>query len=67
MPQSHINASPIRSELASLEYHTVEVAEICRLFSVSANAGLDTEQAKRRLATNGPNKLSPPPRNLLKK
>ncbi|QRV78443.1 sodium/potassium-transporting ATPase subunit alpha [Ceratobasidium sp. AG-Ba] len=41
--------------------------EILTLFSVSPSVGLDAAQAQRRLATNGPNALSPPPSRAFRK
>ena len=35
--------------------------------SVSPSVGLDAPQASRRISIYGPNKISPPPRNLFKK
>lgn len=54
-------------ELASLDWHLISKDEALQRLNVSPRSGLDSEQAKRRLATNGPNAVSPPPRNLLKK
>ncbi|KAG7529951.1 hypothetical protein FFLO_05307 [Filobasidium floriforme] len=54
-------------DLATLDHHTLSVDELLRRFSTSGTQGLDSVQAKRRLGENGPNKLSPPPRNLLRK
>lgn len=54
-------------ELADLTYHTMPERELLALFSVSPSVGLDAAQAERRLATNGPNALSPPPSKALQK
>ncbi|KAG8710589.1 hypothetical protein FRC08_016968 [Ceratobasidium sp. 394] len=54
-------------ELSDLTYHTQSEEEILALFSVSPNVGLDSAQAQRRLATNGPNALSPPPSRAFRK
>ena len=55
------------TDLAVLDHHLLSVEELLRRLATSSAQGLDTEQAKRRLGENGPNKLSAPPRNLLKK
>lgn len=48
-------------ELASLDWHLLLKDEVLQRLSVDPKVGLDGEQAKRRLATNGPNTVSPPP------
>lgn len=54
-------------DLANLDYHTVTADELLNRFSSSAKFGLDAEQAARRLQQNGPNRISPPKTNYLKK
>ncbi|KAG8735312.1 hypothetical protein FRC10_010750 [Ceratobasidium sp. 414] len=54
-------------DISDLTYHTQTEEEILALFSVSPNVGLDSAQAQRRLATNGPNALSPPPNRAFRK
>ncbi|KAF8603003.1 sodium-potassium ATPase [Ceratobasidium sp. AG-I] len=54
-------------ELSDLTFHTQSEEEILALFAVSPAVGLDTAQAQRRLATNGPNALSPPPSKAFQK
>lgn len=54
-------------EISDLTFHTQTEEEILALFSVSPAVGLDTAQAQRRLATNGPNALSPPPSRAFRK
>lgn len=54
-------------ELSDLTFHTQTEEEILALLSVSPTVGLDTAQAQRRLATNGPNALSPPPSRAFRK
>lgn len=54
-------------ELASLDWHLHSADEILTRLSVSQKAGLDTEQAARRLEANGPNAVSPPPNNYIRK
>jgi sodium/potassium-transporting ATPase subunit alpha len=55
------------TELADLTYHTQSEEDILALFSVSPTVGLDSAQAQRRLAANGPNALSPPPSRAFRK
>ncbi|CUA71243.1 sodium/potassium-transporting ATPase subunit alpha [Rhizoctonia solani] len=55
------------SQLSDLTFHTQTEEEILALFSVSPTIGLDSAQAQRRLATNGPNALSPPPSRTFRK
>ncbi|KDE09319.1 hypothetical protein MVLG_00635 [Microbotryum lychnidis-dioicae p1A1 Lamole] len=54
-------------DLAELEWHTLPTEEVCTRLGVSPVVGLDTQVAQRRLAKNGKNVISPPPRNLPKK
>ncbi|CAE7108182.1 unnamed protein product [Rhizoctonia solani] len=54
-------------ELSDLTFHTQTEEEILNLFSVSPTIGLDSTQAQRRLAANGPNALSPPPSRTFRK
>ncbi|KAG8712443.1 hypothetical protein FRC11_000131 [Ceratobasidium sp. 423] len=54
-------------ELSDLTFHTQTEEEILNLFSVSPTIGLDSTQAQRRLVTNGPNALSPPPSRTWRK
>ncbi|SCV72206.1 BQ2448_4900 [Microbotryum intermedium] len=54
-------------DLASLEWHTLPTEEVCTRLGVSPVVGLDTQVAQRRLAKNGKNVISPPPRNLPRK
>jgi hypothetical protein len=54
-------------ELAAVDFHLISVEDLCQRFTLSRKIGLESEQAARRLATNGPNKISAPPKNLLKK
>jgi sodium/potassium-transporting ATPase subunit alpha len=57
----------LATDIASLDFHRLSVDELFRRLSTSGKTGLDSQQAQRRLATNGFNKLSAPPRNLFKK
>ncbi|KAJ4384096.1 hypothetical protein N0V86_000941 [Didymella sp. IMI 355093] len=54
-------------DLAGLEWHTLEVEELCRRLSVDTNQGLSEDQIKRRVAEYGRNKMSPPPSGLVGK
>ncbi|KAJ4332729.1 hypothetical protein N0V87_008155 [Didymella glomerata] len=54
-------------DLAGLEWHTLEVEELCRRLSVDTNQGLSEDQIKRRVAEYGRNKISPPPSGLVGK
>lgn len=54
-------------DLSSLEWHTLSSSEVCTRLGVVPKLGLDGPMAQRRLATNGKNVISPPPRNLAKK
>ncbi|KAL8280473.1 hypothetical protein RQP46_007121 [Phenoliferia psychrophenolica] len=55
------------AELSSLEWHTLPSEEVCLRLGVAPEIGHDGALAARRLAKNGPNAISPPPRNLAKK
>jgi sodium/potassium-transporting ATPase subunit alpha len=54
-------------ELAELDWHTLSKDEVLQRLSASGTSGLDTEQAKRRLATNGPNEVKPHKPNVFLK
>lgn len=54
-------------EIATLDWHTISVAEVLERLSTSAKVGLDDTQASRRLSTYGPNRIKPPPSNILRK
>jgi magnesium-transporting ATPase (P-type) len=53
--------------LAGLEWHTLEVDELCRRLSVDTDQGLSEDQIKRRLIEYGHNKMTPPPSGLFGK
>ena len=55
------------TELSTLEWHTLPADEVCQRLGVAPNLGLDGTMAARRLAKNGKNVISPPPKNLAKK
>ncbi|KAJ7583582.1 hypothetical protein C8J56DRAFT_213171 [Mycena floridula] len=55
------------TELSKLQWHILDILEICTRLGVSEKSGLDAPMAARRLATNGKNIISPPPKNYLKK
>jgi magnesium-transporting ATPase (P-type) len=50
--------------LAGLEWHTLEVQELCRRLSVDTNQGLSDDQVKRRIAEHGRNKMTKPPSGM---
>ncbi|KAJ8113514.1 hypothetical protein OPT61_g4374 [Boeremia exigua] len=54
-------------DLADLQWHTLDVEELCRRLSVDTNQGLSEDQIKRRIAEYGRNKMSPPPSGLVGK
>lgn len=68
---SHISSLCLRSdhadiifhqpEIADLDWHKLSAEETLTRLGSSPTAGLDTEQAKRRLARDGPNVFSKPP------
>ncbi|KAJ7211566.1 hypothetical protein GGX14DRAFT_697247 [Mycena pura] len=54
-------------ELSAVTWHTLSAQDVCNRLGVSAVVGLDGPIAARRLAANGKNVLSRPPKNLPKK
>ncbi|KAJ9117762.1 hypothetical protein QFC20_000040 [Naganishia adeliensis] len=54
-------------DLATLDFHSISIEEAEQRFSTSVKFGLDSEQATRRLKSNGPNKISKPPNKWWKK
>ncbi|KAH9863454.1 hypothetical protein IAQ61_009732 [Plenodomus lingam] len=52
-------------EKAAVEWHTLDVDEICRRLSVDVNQGLGDDQIKRRIGEYGKNKITPPKSGLL--
>ena len=54
-------------DLAALEWHTLSREEVLHRLTVSDKVGLDTDQAKRRLAQNGPNAVKPHKPNVFLK
>ncbi|KAF7300959.1 Calcium ATPase [Mycena indigotica] len=54
-------------ELAEVTWHTLSTQDVCNRLGVSVAVGLDAPIAARRLATNGKNVISRPPRNLARK
>ncbi|KAI8937735.1 hypothetical protein NX059_005435 [Plenodomus lindquistii] len=52
-------------DLRDLEWHTLEVDELCRRLSVDTNQGLSEDQIKRRVGEYGKNKITPPKSGLL--
>lgn len=53
------------ADLAGLEWHTLDVAELCRRLSVDVPQGLSVDQVTRRQNEHGKNKMSKPPSGLL--
>ncbi|KAK7001680.1 calcium ATPase [Favolaschia claudopus] len=53
--------------ISAVTWHTLAADEVCTRLSVSPTHGLDTAIASRRLATNGRNVISRPPKNLFRK
>jgi sodium/potassium-transporting ATPase subunit alpha len=64
-PKEEMAKKDAIKELASLDWHLIGRDEALHRLNVSPKSGLDDEQAKRRLATNGPNAVSPPKTNHL--
>ncbi|KAF7291797.1 Calcium ATPase [Mycena chlorophos] len=54
-------------DLAEVTWHTLSTQDVCNRLGVSASVGLDGPIAARRLATNGRNVISRPPKNLARK
>ncbi|KAH4073607.1 hypothetical protein HBI81_060200 [Parastagonospora nodorum] len=54
-------------DLAGLEWHTLEIQELCRRLSVDIDQGLSDDQIKRRITEYGRNKMTPPPSRLFSK
>ncbi|KAL7418441.1 hypothetical protein Q5752_006899 [Cryptotrichosporon argae] len=54
-------------QLAELDWHVLAAHDVLQRLSTSATAGLDAEQVERKLSQTGPNEMSPPPSNHLKK
>ncbi|KAF8205169.1 hypothetical protein K438DRAFT_1818664 [Mycena galopus ATCC 62051] len=57
----------IVKDLSAVAWHTLSRNEVCTRLGVSEKRGLDASIAARRLATNGKNVLSRPPKNLARK
>ncbi|KAF2856696.1 Na/K ATPase-like protein alpha 1 subunit [Plenodomus tracheiphilus IPT5] len=51
-------------DLGDLEWHTLEVDELCRRLSVDTTQGLSDDQIKRRVGDYGKNKITPPKSGL---
>jgi P-type Ca2+ transporter type 2C len=50
------------TEVYAPNWHTLEVDQVCRELRVADADGLSATAAEKRLATEGPNALTPPPR-----
>lgn len=55
------------ADFAGLEWHILEINELCRRLSVDTNQGLSEDQIKRRTTEYGRNKMTPPPSGLFGK
>ncbi|KAJ7438708.1 hypothetical protein B0H11DRAFT_1752553 [Mycena galericulata] len=55
------------TDLSDVIWHTLSVDETCTRLGVSEKRGLDADIAARRLAKNGKNVISRPPKNLARK
>ncbi|KAK0185050.1 hypothetical protein F5146DRAFT_1105906 [Armillaria mellea] len=62
-PQAH----PFSLEIADLDWHELDTLEVLTRLGVSEKAGLDSPMVIRRLAQNGKNVITPPPKNLPKR
>ncbi|KAG7443354.1 uncharacterized protein BT62DRAFT_921869 [Guyanagaster necrorhizus] len=54
-------------EIADLDWHELETLEVLTRLGVSEKSGLDWPMVSRRLAKNGKNVITPPPKNLPKR
>ncbi|KAK0207339.1 hypothetical protein IW262DRAFT_1450882 [Armillaria fumosa] len=54
----------IVKEIADLDWHELDTLEVLTRLGVSEKAGLDGPMISRRLAQNGKNVITPPPKNL---
>ena len=50
-----------------MQWHTLDIIEVCTRLGVSDKTGLDVPMAARRLAKNGKNVITPPSKNYAKK
>ncbi|KAJ7983238.1 hypothetical protein DFH06DRAFT_1266674 [Mycena polygramma] len=55
------------SDLSDVIWHTLSAEVVCTALGVSETRGLDASIAARRLATNGKNVISRPPKNIARK
>ncbi|PBK66842.1 calcium ATPase [Armillaria solidipes] len=60
-------AKPVVKEIADLDWHELDTLEVLTRLGVSEKAGLDGPMVIRRLAQNGKNVITPPPKNLPKR
>ncbi len=51
-------------EIADLDWHELDTLEVLTRLGVSEKTGLDGPMITRRLAQNGKNVITPPPKNL---
>jgi len=54
-------------DISDVEWHTLPALEVCTRLGVAPQTGLDPAMAARRLAKNGRNVITPPPKNLARK
>ncbi|KAF7333008.1 Calcium ATPase [Mycena venus] len=54
-------------DISDITWHTLSSQEVCTRLGVSETRGLDASIAARRLANNGKNVISRPPKNLARK
>jgi sodium/potassium-transporting ATPase subunit alpha len=47
-------------DIASLDWHLLDVREVCNRLGVSETSGLDSPMVKRRLERDGRNVITPP-------
>ncbi|KAK0497548.1 hypothetical protein EDD18DRAFT_1352394 [Armillaria luteobubalina] len=57
-------AKKIVKEIADLDWHELDTLEVLTRLGVSEKTGLDGPMISRRLAQNGKNVITPPPKNL---
>jgi hypothetical protein len=54
-------------DLSDLDWHTLSTSEVCLRAGVSDKVGLDGPMATKRLAKNGKNVITPPPKKWARK
>lgn len=61
---ANAKAKTIVKEIADLDWHELDTLEVLTRLGVSEKTGLDGPMITRRLAQNGKNVITPPPKNL---